>query len=467
MKDPTKPFALGRPRYERRALLAAIMASLPFLLLILAHVLGFRPGPAAGTAWFLVAVFFWLLALRWMQRGIAYPLRTVTTLLEALREGDYLLRGRLDVPGDALGEVIREVNLLRDTLHQQRLKVRETVALLSKVLDTADLAVFTFGPDSRLRLTNQAGRRLLGEEHTAEEELQQLDAKQLGLSEFLDQPGPFISDREFSGQSGRWEVRHRTFIEGGETHHLLVLSDLSRALREEERLAWQRLIRVLGHEINNSLAPIRSLAEVMEMRLKKIELPEPMSSELQEAIDLIGSRADSLLRFIKAYTLLARLPEPEKQVINLKELVHRVTLLQDAERVSYKGPELTIEADPAQLEQLLINLVKNALEALEADRGSVTINWRQQEHNVHIEVLDDGHGLPISDNLFVPFFTTKTGGSGIGLVLCRRIAEAHGGRLALSNRDSGGCRALLSLPVSSSADTYTKSTSRTTPRASR
>lgn len=446
MKYPFKTTALRRPRYERRALLLAMLASLPFLVLLLAYVSGFKPGAAAGTAWLLVAVSFWLLTLRWMQRGIAYPLRTVSTLLEALREGDYLLRGRLDAPGDALGEVIREVNLLRDTLHQQRLKVHETVALLSKVLDTTDLAVFTFGPDHRLRLINAAGRALLGKKSTAEEALQQLDADQLGLGEFLGKPGPFISDREFCGQSGRWEVRHRTFIEGGETHHLLVLSDLSRALRDEERLAWQRLIRVLGHEINNSLAPIRSLAEVMEMRLKDAALPASLSAELQEAVDLIGSRSDSLLRFIKGYTLLARLPPPEKQRVNLKEMGHRVALLQDAHRVQYDGPELHLEADPAQLEQLLINLVKNALEAVESEAGVVTLSWWQNEGQIHIEVTDNGPGLPTSDNLFVPFFTTKANGSGIGLVLCRRIAEAHGGRLTLSNRKSGGGRALLSLP---------------------
>lgn len=446
MKYPFKTTALRRPRYERRALLLAMLASLPFLVLLLAYVSGFEPGAAAGTAWLLIAVSFWLLTLSWMQRGIAYPLRTVSTLLEALREGDYLLRGRLDAPGDALGEVIREVNLLRDTLHQQRLKVHETVALLSKVLDTADLAVFTFGPDHRLRLINAAGRALLGKKRTAEEALQQLDANQLGLGEFLEKPGPFISDREFCGQSGRWEVRHRTFIEGGETHHLLVLSDLSRALRDEERLAWQRLIRVLGHEINNSLAPIRSLAEVMEMRLKDAALPASLSAELQEAVDLIGSRSDSLLQFIKGYTLLARLPPPEKQPVNLKEMGHRVALLQDVHRVQYDGPELHMVADPAQLEQLLINLVKNALEAVESEAGVVTLNWWQNEGQIQIEVTDNGPGLPTSDNLFVPFFTTKANGSGIGLVLCRRIAEAHGGRLTLSNRKSGGCRALLSLP---------------------
>jgi two-component system nitrogen regulation sensor histidine kinase NtrY len=446
MNNPFKPGTFKPRRYERRALLAAMLASLPFLILALVYVLGFQPGPAAGSAWLLVAVFLWMLALRWMQRGVAYPLRTVSTLLEALREGDYLLRGRLDAPGDALGEVIREVNLLRDTLYEQRIKVRETVALLSKVLDTADLAVFTFGTDHRLRLINAAGRALLGRQDASDEALYQLNAEALGLDEFLGQPGPFISDHEFCGQAGRWEVRHRTFIEGGETHHLLVMSDLSRALREEERLAWQRLIRVLGHEINNSLAPIQSLAEVMDMRLQNADLPEKLSAELQEAVDLIGSRSDSLLRFIKGYTLLARLPPPEKQPVNLKELGHRVALLQDAARVRHDGPELHIDADPAQLEQLLINLVKNALEALDGEAGTVMLSWWQRDSQILIEVTDNGHGLPVSDNLFVPFFTTKATGSGIGLVLCRRIAEAHGGRLTLSNRDSGGCRALLSLP---------------------
>ncbi len=448
MKQRLNSAPPNRARFEWRALVLASLAAIPFAVLALLPIIGIQPDLHAGLAWFVMAVFFWWLSLRWLRHSIAYPLRTVSTLLEALREGDYLMRGRLDAPEDALGEVVREVNLLRDTLHRQRAQVLETLALLRKVIETADMAVFTFGPEHRLKLVNAAGRKLLGLEDADEDQLGKLDATTLGLTEFLETPGPFISDREFAGGSGRWEVKQRTFIENGQTHYLLVLSDLSRALREEERGAWHRLIRVMGHEINNSLVPIQSLTEVMESRLRQVQMPSAVATDLHEAIDLIAGRAESLRQFISGYTLLARLPQLEIQQLNLSELIHRVALLQDADRVRCRGQDLHINADPVQLEQLLINLVKNALEAADEDSGEVELSWSKQRDEVLIEVADNGPGLPQSDNIFVPFFTTKPKGSGIGLVLCRRIAEAHGGQLTLSNHPKGGCLAMLRLPAS-------------------
>lgn len=436
-----------RARYEWRAIILATLAAVPFAVLALFSVVGLQPEADAGLAWFVIAGFFWWMAIRRLRHSIAYPLRTVATLLEALREGDYLLRGRLDAPEDALGEVVREVNLLRDTLHRQRAQVLETLALLRKVIETADMVVFTFGAEQNLTMVNAAGRKLLGLDKLDEDQFKKLGAAELGLTEFLDTPGPFICEREFAGGSRRWEVRQRTFIQNNQTHHLLILSDLSRALREEERLAWQRLIRVLSHEINNSLVPIQSLTEMMESRLQKAEIPASVSAELHEAIDLIANRSDSLQRFISGYSLLARLPQPDIQHVNLTELAQRVAALQDVGHVRCHGQQLSIEADPVQLEQLLINLVKNGLEAADEAAGRVDLSWRKHGNEILIEVTDNGPGLPSSDNIFVPFFTTKPKGSGIGLVLCRRIAEAHGGQLTLSNHPKGGCQATLRLPA--------------------
>ena len=433
------------PHYERRLLVTAALGAAPFAVLCVMLLAGVRPTPLVGAAWLLAAVGLCWLALRTLRKRVAYSLRTVTTLLESLREGDYLHRGRMDMQGDALGELVREVNLLRDTLHRQRVKVQETTALIAKVIETVEIAVFTFGPDGRLRLVNPAGRALAGIQAGADEDLQTLDAAALTLDDLLDAPRQQVIEREFNGARGRWEVRHRTFREGGEVHHLLVIADLSIALREQERLAWQRLIQVLGHEINNSLAPIQSISETLAGRVEGRLDDEGLERNLKDGLDLIANRSAALERFVKGYTLLARLPEPSLATVDLGALIRRTAEFENTERVTCEGGAAMIEADPAQIEQLLLNLIKNGLEASPAN-SKVHISWTVDEHGATIDIEDEGEGVPDSENLFVPFFTTKPGGNGIGLVLARQIAEAHGGQVELQNREPSGCRARLRLP---------------------
>ena len=435
------------PHYEHRLLLIAALCAAPFAALCIVYIAGFRPASEVAVAWFLSSLGLVLLGLRALRNHAAYPLRTVATLLEALREGDYLQRGRMDLPKDAMGELVREVNQLRDTLHQQRIQVRETTALIAKVIETVDIAVFTFGPDRRLRLVNAAGRALAGLAPHSTDDLHALDAAALQLDDLLDAPQQQVIDREFAGSRGRWQVRHRTFREGGEVHHLLVVADLSRVLREQERLAWQRLVQVLGHEINNSLAPIQSISETLVGRIHKRPDDPEVEEDLKDGLDLIANRSAALVRFVKGYTLLAKLPKPTLESVDLPALIRRAARLESTDRVNCKGPEALVRADPAQLEQLLINLIKNGLEASPPD-GVVTIAWAVDPDGTTIDIEDEGSGIPDSENLFVPFFTTKPGGNGIGLVLARQIAEAHGGQLELSNREPMGCRARLRLPAS-------------------
>jgi nitrogen fixation/metabolism regulation signal transduction histidine kinase len=434
------------PHYEHRLLLIAALCAAPFALLCILLLAGMRPSPEVGIAWLLLALGLSLLGLRTLRRQAAYPLRTVATLLEALREGDYLQRGRMDMPKDALGELIRDVNELRDTLHQQRIKVRETTALIAKVIETVDIAVFTFGPDQHLRLVNAAGRALAGIQTQSSDELQRLDAATLQLGDLLDGPRQYVIEREFAGSHGRWEVRHRTFREGGEVHHLMVIADLSRVLREQERLAWQRLVQVLGHEINNSLTPIRSISETLAGRLDSRPDDPAVDEDLKDGLDLIANRSEALVRFVKGYTLLAKLPKPRLESVDLGALIRRAARFEDTRRVLCEGPDAIVEADPAQLEQLLLNLIKNGLEASPPD-GTVRIAWTVDSQGAIIDIEDEGAGVPDSENLFVPFFTTKPGGNGIGLVLARQIAEAHGGQVELGNREPTGCRARLRLPA--------------------
>jgi signal transduction histidine kinase len=298
-----------------------------------------------------------------------------------------------------------------------------------------------------LRLVNAAGRALTGIQTQSGDELRSLDAVTLQLDDLLDGPRQHILERAFAGAAGRWEVRRRKFREGGEVHHLLVVADLSRVLREQERLAWQRLVQVLGHEINNSLTPIRSISETLTGRLDARPDDPAVAEDLKDGLDLIANRSAALVRFVKGYTLLAKLPKPSLETVDLAALIRRTARFEDTDRVTCDGPAATVQADPAQLEQLLLNLIKNGLEASPPD-GVVRIVWSVDRHGTTIDIEDEGSGVPESENLFVPFFTTKPGGNGIGLVLARQIAEAHGGQVELGNRESTGCRARLRLPAS-------------------
>jgi signal transduction histidine kinase len=273
-------------------------------------------------------------------------------------------------------------------------------------------------------------------------------AQELGLDACFNGDGDEPLTLSFPGGSGRWGIGRSTFREQGLPHELLVLTDLSRTLREEERRAWQRLVRVLGHEMNNSLAPIKSLAASLESLLRREPLPTDWKEDASSGLNSIASRADSLSRFLQAYTRLTKLPPPQKQEIDLAKLIQRVVDLEPRLKVQVlPGPKTVIRADAAQIEQVLINLLHNAVDAALEMHGNVALGWREKGNCVEILVEDEGPGIMNPANLFVPFFTTKPEGSGIGLPLSRQIAEAHDGTLALMNRkDRQGAQALLRLP---------------------
>jgi nitrogen fixation/metabolism regulation signal transduction histidine kinase len=433
--------------FEARVLIGALVVSLPGML-GLAFALWTRG--AALSTWASTFVPLALLTLVFavrLRNEVVFPLYTLSNLLEALREGDFSLRGSRARRGDAIGEVVWEVNALGQTLREQRLRVEETLALLTKVLNSIDMAIFAFDAAQRLRLINPAGERLLA---VAAGAASGRSATDLGLADCLVVAGAETITRTFPAGSGTWEVRRASFREGGRPHDLLVITDLSRALREQERQAWQRLIRVLGHELNNSLAPIKSMAATLSALLAREPPPPDWRSDAAGGLAVIGERADALTRFMYGYTTLARLPAPSKKPLEVGELLRRVARLEQRVPVAVEdGAAAPIEADADQLEQALINLVKNAAEAAGPLGGGVRLRWHGTSHAVTLEVEDDGPGISATDNLFVPFFTTKPGGSGIGLVLARQIAEAHGGTVDLLNRPDGrGTVARMVLPVS-------------------
>jgi nitrogen fixation/metabolism regulation signal transduction histidine kinase len=439
----------GRLGFEQRVTLLALFAGLPAVLLCV--LLLWLGGYSARVQWTidLILVVVWLSVVSNLRQRVVRPLQTLSNLLAALHEGDYSIRARRASSGDALGEVLLEANELGQTLRQQRLGALEATALLRTVMSKIEVAVFAFDGEQRLRLVNRAGEKLLAQPATR---LLGRRGEELGLAACLDPAegdDSHIMQMVFPGGVGRWGVSRSTFRERGMTHQLLVLTDLSQTLREEERIAWQRLLRVLGHELNNSLAPIKSVAGSLNDLLGRELPPADWRDDMHRGLEVISSRADSLARFIESYSKLARLPQPRFELVNVGEVVRRVASLETRLPVSVTvGPDITMQGDSAQLEQLLINLVRNAVDASLETGGGVEVGWSRNNGQIDLWISDEGPGLANTANLFVPFFTTKSEGSGIGLVLSRQIAEAHGGTLSLTNRAARpGCEARLRLPL--------------------
>jgi two-component system nitrogen regulation sensor histidine kinase NtrY len=437
-------------RYQRRLLLDALSVALPGLIALgVAAVL--RPLTTTGAALLAGGALLLSLALALRVRNRAiYPLHTAANLLAALRSGDTSQRSATASQDDSFGNVLWEVNALAEKLRSQRQKLEETGALLAKVVATTDIGIFAFDAQHRLKLVNPAGARLLGR---AASELLGSSAEALNLTGFDD--APQIAAREFPGGSGRFEFRRRVFREGGLEHELVSVSDVSRALREEERTAWQRLIRVLGHEVNNSLAPIKSISATLSDLSQRRSPPADWHEDLHSGLTLISERADALSRFLFGYTSLARLPPPRKRSADLAALLARTAKLEQRLPVSLALPHgVEGRVDPDQIEQAVINLLRNAVDAVLPTAGSVRLSLASERGASNgaacavIRIEDDGPGLAAHENLFVPFYTTKPEGCGIGLVVARQIAEGHGGAVTLENRaGTRGCVATLRLPL--------------------
>lgn len=436
---------MNRFGFQARMVLISLAAGFPACATLLALLWTGDHGPHVRYGFSLLAVGALSGGVILLYRKLMFQFQTLANVVSAFREEDFSIRARGGTD-KGLGEFAGELNILGEVLRRQRLGAVEAVALLQKVTNEIDLAIFAFDEGRRLRLVNRAGQKLLG---IPGEKARDKTAVELNLKDCLEGDPVRTLRIRLPGGSGRWGMRRTVFRDEGRPHHLVVLADLNQTLREEERQAWRRLIRVLGHELNNSLTPIKSIAGSLESLLEHEHSNSDREHDLRDGLRVISSRAQALSRFMGAYSRLAQLPPPDRRPISIEDSIRKVVSLETRMPVAIRdGRSVQFRADPDQLEQLLINLIRNAVDAAMETGGGASIGWRQAGDQLEVSVEDDGKGLADTTNLFVPFFTTKPQGSGIGLVLARQIAEAHGGFLSLTNRKQvGGCRALLVLPM--------------------
>ena len=447
MSDQLSP-RRGAPRarnLERSVGWLVVLGGTPAVITALVYL--YRTDHPPEVRWTLIVLIVgvWWAAAASARQLAQRSLTLIANLLGALREGDYSIRGPGTRPGSSVALVMREVNDLGTTLQRQRTEAVESAALLTHVMEEIGVAVFTFDPSNHILLVNKAAEELVGRDGAS---LVGQPAHGIGFDEYLTGEPRRLVDRVFGGKRGRYEVRRAVFYRDGRPHHLVVLSDLSQALREQEQAAWQRIVRVLSHEINNSLTPIKSIAHSLHRIVTRA--PDfPRGAEVQQGLSLIEERSGALGRFLRSYAQLARLPKPNPKPLEIGELVFRIVDLEKRKRVTIEpSPAIRLTADSDQLEQLLINVLRNAVDAAQETDGRVSIGWKRSGDWFELHIDDEGKGLSDTSNLFVPFFTTKPSGSGIGLALSRQIAEAHGGTMALENRTPlPGCRATLRLPM--------------------
>jgi two-component system nitrogen regulation sensor histidine kinase NtrY len=374
---------------------------------------------------------------------VVRPLQTLANLTASLREKDYAVRGRHRRRDDALGLALAELGDLADQLRAERWQGEEASAGLARVVEGLDVAVLAVDGGGTIRIANRTAERIVAVPLVGK------SVTEVGLAELVEGDAPRVVELALPGGRGTWEVRPSEVRLSGLPHRLIVMTDVQRALRAEERQAWQRLVRVLGHEINNSLGPISSIAQTLRTGLAAPERASDLEADLARGLEVIERRSAALARFMQSYARLVRLPPPRPGKVDVAAWIDRTVALETRMKVTVQGgPAVTIPGDADQLDQLLINIVSNAVEAATETGGSVQISWAQSGRTVSIHIEDDGHGIADTANLFVPFFTTKPSGSGIGLVLSRQIAEAHGGSLVLRNRKAArGAEAVITLPA--------------------
>lgn len=429
---------------QRKLFVLSILPCLPLLALfatIYVH--------GAPSREFLALIGFaylvWLmLHLFLIHRSCHEPFYILANQVRSIHQGDYSQRLISYPKQHAIGYLHDEINTLADELQSNRLATVESRRRFQYLIDQLEIGVISFDEKWTTTLINQPLARLYDKSPA---KLSGQSCEQLGLQALKDASSGRTVWISFPLKSSRYVIHSNDFRDDGRPQHLFLLTDVNSQLREEERMAWQRLIRVLGHELNNSLTPIISLSNSLKTRIQKGRIAEHPEDSI-EALDVIANRAAGMNRFVRDYSQLAKLPKPNRQPFQWTECLHRVEQLLSIPQLTHQSEgDITLMADPDQIEQLLINVLKNAAQAVDPETGHIEVHWSRESTDVVITIDDNGPGIEKMENLFVPFFSTKADGSGIGLVLSRQIAEANGGSIELVNRAEGGCRVMLRLPV--------------------
>lgn len=392
-------------------------------------------------------VLAWILIVAGAVRGeLLRHVRTLSNLVEAIRTQDYSMKGARARESGEMAELYQQVNALTESLKTSRQSEQELLSVLEKVVSQINVAIIVCDARNKIRLVNQLAVALL---KTPAEKLVGTDFAATVLAELPASDQPKLVDFRFPGAEGRWQVSQQSYRHQGIASRIVFVADLKQVLSEEEIAAWQRLIRVISHEVNNSLTPITSLCQTLTNILDKPD-SETKAGDVREGLSVIAERAAGLKEFISVYARLARLPEPHKILFPVGELISKVRGIFAGKALAISPfSDIQLFGDPVHLEQALINLIKNALEANPAAAPAAELSLQTGDGFCEFHVIDNGPGISNPENLFVPFYTTKSEGAGIGLVLCRQIAAKHHGHVSLANRSDGapGAVAKLVLPL--------------------
>lgn len=382
--------------------------------------------------------FAWLI-----KKQLQFQFQTLSNLVEAIRGGDFTLRGKKRADNDPLAELTGQINLLSASLNEQRVASEEAYRLLDKTIAHINVAIFAFDANNQIKLANPAAGRLFSCDFL---QLLGQSADELALTQFFTNEQTQLLEHTFPAGSGRWQIRLDSYRDKGIQGKLLFINDLKTVLREEELKAWKNLIKVISHEVNNSLYPISSMSQTLSKLVNREPLADDWKEDVSEGLSVIGERANNLTDFIKRYAKVAKLPEPHKQIFSMSQLIAHTAIIksnpQDIIIDENSNQDMELFADQSMIEQVMINLLKNALEA----GAPIELSWGENKQSQWLVILDHGAGIKNSANLFVPFYSTKPTGSGIGLVLCQQILDKHQGTLTLENSERAGCSVKVTLP---------------------
>jgi nitrogen fixation/metabolism regulation signal transduction histidine kinase len=396
------------------------------------------------------ALVVWVATL--ITRPWSRVLRAVSDGIVSMRDQDFSVSIRR-ISNDELGDVVVAYNALGDLLRRERLDLHQRELLLDTVIQTTPLVMVLTNSAGRIVFSNIAARQLFhgGRKLEGLDFMTLLQQSPAPLREALTGNTDTLFTMEVEGEPQVYHLSQRRFHLNAQPQQLLLLKQLTRELAAQEVAVWKKVIRVIAHELNNSLAPITSLAHSGQLLARE---RDPMQlDKLDRVFTTIGDRAAHLASFIDGYARFAKLPRPRPAPVDWSQFMAR---LQGAMSFHLQEalPSRQGSFDASQLEQVMINLLKNATES-GSRPDDITVMVRDHADTFVIEVADRGTGLAenVLRDALLPFFSTKATGTGLGLTLCREIVEAHGGRLSLANRPDGSNGAVVTLWLPSGAQT--------------